>query len=98
VPPVAMPERTETQKASQISRLKVPSTDANGRATSEMAVVPGSILYQRWLELLTNGEISYQEFLDWTTPEDRRTRVTRLIDVVRDILGGFRGVPWRKGM
>lgn len=73
-----------------------PSTDATGRSTAEMAVIPGSWLYERWTELLQAGDISYDEFLDWTTPDRRHGRVARTWEGVRTLLAGLRGSGWRR--
>lgn len=47
----------------------IPATEASGRHSSEFVVIPGSKLYGEWLALLRHGLISYEEFMDWTTPD-----------------------------
>lgn len=77
--------------------VMVPETEAYKQTTAQMAVLPGSEAYRRWLELLLRGEITYGEFIDWTTPGYYPTRRERLSDLFETVFAGFRGMTLRKG-
>lgn len=69
----------------------VPNTDASESPATQWAVLPGSPAYREWLGLLQRGEISYDEFIDWTTPDATRSLAQRLRDAARTIRAGLGG-------
>lgn len=44
---------------------------------------PGSLLYHRWAEQLREGQITYDEFIDWITPMRRPTLMQRVLQALR---------------
>jgi hypothetical protein len=69
----------------------IPSTDATTRPPAESIFLPGTLLYDWWLELLRKGTISYEEFIDWTTPGDPRSAGKRAHHTLRLLLSGLMG-------
>lgn len=73
-----------------------PSSEAFEQDTSEWAVLPGSPAYRRWLELLRDGTISYEEFTDWTTPGHFPSRRKQWLSFLETLRSGFAGFVWRR--
>lgn len=91
------------KKSSRHSRTRLrevttnlPSTEALERDTGELLVIPGSVAYEHWLQLLREGKITYSEFIDWTTPGRFPTPRKRLAEFLRTLLAGFTGVVWHR--
>ena len=71
---------------------EIPSTDASTRPRFESAILPGTYLYEEWLDLLREGTITYEEFIDWTTPLSYGTLFESLLEALHAIVSGLMGV------
>lgn len=74
-----------------IEPIEIPSTDAMTRPPAESLFLPGTLLYEEWLDLLRNGTISYEEFIDWTTPGDPRNTAQRVRHALQLLWSGLMG-------
>jgi hypothetical protein len=81
-----MPALASTGKASR-SVPKRPLTEAAGQRTGEMAVLPGTRVYHAWAENLRNGQISYDEFVEWVGARPQLSLWGKLREFLRSSRG-----------
>lgn len=82
-------QREDTSQG--IEHSEIPSTDATTRPATDAIFLPGTFLYEAWLDLLRSGSISYEEFIDWTTPADPRSAGERVRHTLRLLWSGLMG-------
>jgi hypothetical protein len=56
-----------------------------------MAVIPGSAAYREWLISLRQGDITYEEFIDWTQVSSPIEKRAGLRTTLRRFLAGLLG-------
>jgi hypothetical protein len=89
---MAATHATQTKRISAQSSV-TPPTEARWQHTSDFEIIPGSVGYQKLADRLRNGDVSYGEFINRTTPSaPELSPINRLIRNIRILLAGLVGV------